>query len=79
MQEEFCGCTPRGLCQTPPRELFRLPAFSKVKLGRQVKGKKAYVAAFVNAVETCGPSPIPFEELIEVAEATIAADEALRS
>jgi hypothetical protein len=32
----------------------------------------------VQAIMTGGPAPIPFDELIEVAEATLAVQEALR-
>jgi predicted dehydrogenase len=57
---------------------FGWPGFSKMNLWRQDKGQKACAAAFVNAVATGGASPIPFEELIEVAEATIAAADLAR-
>jgi len=46
------------------------PGFDKMKLSRQDKGQKACAAAFVSAIETGGASPIPFSELIEVAQAT---------
>jgi len=47
------------------------PGFEKMKLMKQNKGQKACVAAFVSAIETGGgASPIPFSELIEVAQAT---------
>ena len=55
------------------------PGFSKMNLWRQDKGQKACAAAFVDAVATGGASPIPFEELVEVAEATIAAADLART
>ena len=58
---------------------FGWPGFSKMNLWRQDNGQKACAAAFVNAVATGGASPIPFEELIEVAEATIAAADLART
>jgi len=58
---------------------FGWPGFSKMNLWRQDKGQKACAAAFVNAVAAGGASPIPFEELIEVAEATIAAADLART
>jgi len=58
---------------------FGWPGFSKMNLWRQDKGQKACAAAFVNAVATGAASPIPFEELIEVAEATIAAADLART
>ena len=58
---------------------FGWPGFSKLNLWRQDKGQKACAAAFVDAIASGGASPIPFEELIEVAEATIAAADLARS
>jgi predicted dehydrogenase len=55
------------------------PGFSKMNLWRQDKGQKACAAAFVDAVAAGGASPIPFEELVEVAEATIAAADLART
>jgi predicted dehydrogenase/threonine dehydrogenase-like Zn-dependent dehydrogenase len=52
---------------------FGWPGFSKMNLWRQDKGQKACAVAFVRAVETGGPAPIPLEELIEVARVTIEA------
>ena len=45
-------------------------------LWRQDKGQQACAAAFVQAVASGGASPIPFDELLEVARVTIdAADQ----
>jgi len=49
---------------------FGWPGFRKMNLRRQDKGNKACVAAFVNAIEQGLPSPIPFQEIIEVSRAT---------
>jgi predicted dehydrogenase/NADPH:quinone reductase-like Zn-dependent oxidoreductase len=54
------------------------PGFKGMKLWRQDKGQSACAAAFVHAVEHGGPSPIPFDELLEVGRATIGIAEALR-
>jgi hypothetical protein len=43
-----------------------------MNLWQQDKGQKACAAAFLAAVRTGGPSPIPFDELVEVSRATIA-------
>jgi hypothetical protein len=43
-------------------------------LWRQDKGQKALAAAFVKAVETGGPPPIPFDELFEVTRVTLDID-----
>jgi len=42
------------------------PDFKKMNLFRQDKGNTACAAAFVNAITEGKPSPIPFEELVEV-------------
>lgn len=52
--------------------------FDKLNLWRQDKGQAACVAAFAAAIRSGGPSPIPFEELLEVGRATIAIGEAAR-
>jgi predicted dehydrogenase len=50
---------------------FGFPGFTSMRLLRQDKGQKACAAAFVNAVETKRPSPIPLEDIFEVARVTI--------
>jgi len=45
--------------------------FKKMKLWRQDKGHVPEVAAFIDAVKKGGPSPIPFEEIVEVTKTTI--------
>lgn len=50
---------------------FGWPGFKKMNLWRQDKGQKACVAAFVRAIELGGESPIPLDELLEVARVTI--------
>ncbi len=57
---------------------FGWPKFSKMNLWSQDKGQKPCAAAFVNAVAAGGASPIPFDELIEVAKATIEAADLAR-
>lgn len=47
------------------------PGFSKMNLWRQDKGQRACAASFVRALREGGPSPIPAEELYEVARTTI--------
>jgi len=50
---------------------FGWPGFSKMNLWRQDKGQKACVEAFVDAVRSGGPAPIPFDEIVEVSRVTI--------
>ncbi len=49
---------------------FGWPGFKKMGLWKQDKGHRAECAAFVEAIKTGGPSPIPFSELVEVTQAT---------
>jgi predicted dehydrogenase len=46
------------------------PGFRRMGLLRQDKGNIACAAAFVDAIQTGSPAPIPFEELVEVAKAS---------
>ncbi len=50
---------------------FGWPGFSRMKLWRQDKGQKACAAAFIKAISQGGPAPIPFDEIVEVARASI--------
>jgi predicted dehydrogenase len=50
---------------------FGWPGFKKLNLWRQDKGQRACVAAFVQALRTGGPAPIPVEEILEVSRVTI--------
>lgn len=54
------------------------PRFRKMNLWRQDKGNAACARAFVEAVSAGGESPIPFDELIEVARVSIEVVEAAR-
>lgn len=51
---------------------FGWPGFGKMNLWRQDKGQKACTAAFVQAIEQGDATPIPIEEIFEVARVTIA-------
>lgn len=50
---------------------FGWPGFKKMNRWRQDKGHEAEVQAFMEAVQTGGPSPIPFEEIAEVTRITL--------
>jgi predicted dehydrogenase len=50
---------------------FGWPGFRKLNLWRQDKGQRACAAAFVQALRTGGPSPIPPEEILEVSRVAI--------
>jgi predicted dehydrogenase/threonine dehydrogenase-like Zn-dependent dehydrogenase len=50
---------------------FGWPGFKKMNLWRQDKGQNACAAAFVKAISTGGPAPIPFDQILEVARVSI--------
>jgi predicted dehydrogenase/threonine dehydrogenase-like Zn-dependent dehydrogenase len=50
---------------------FGWPGFTKMNLWRQDKGQSACAAAFVQAVQDAKTSPIPLDQLLEVARVTI--------
>lgn len=58
---------------------FGYPGFRKMNLWKQDKGQNACAAAFVEAIRTGSSSPIPAEELFEVARVSIEAAELLRN
>lgn len=49
------------------------PRFRSMNLWRQNKGASEMAAAFVNAIRTGAPCPIPFDELLEVSRTTLQA------
>jgi predicted dehydrogenase/threonine dehydrogenase-like Zn-dependent dehydrogenase len=53
--------------------------FDKMNLWSQDKGQAACAAAFVTAIREARSAPIPFDEVIEVARATIAIGETARA
>ncbi len=57
---------------------FGWPGFRSQRLWRQDKGQNACARAFVKAIASGSPSPIPLDELLEVARITIAAGHRLR-
>jgi predicted dehydrogenase len=58
---------------------FGWPGFKKMNLWKQDKGQSACAAAFLSAIESGSESPIPVEEIFEVARVTIEATEILRN
>lgn len=52
---------------------FGWPGFRKMNLWRQDKGQKACAQAFIDAIASKGPAPIPFDQLAEVARVSIEA------
>ncbi len=52
---------------------FGWPGFKSMNLFRQDKGQKACVAAYLQAVKGGAPTPIPFDEIVEVTRISIEA------
>lgn len=75
--EVFCGGSVLQLDNFRVLRGFGWPGFRRMNLWRQDKGNAACVAAFVEAVKSGGPSPIPFEETLEVTLSTFDAWDAL--
>lgn len=76
--EVFCGGHILQLDNFRTLRGFAWPGFTKFNLWRQDKGNAACAAAFVEAVRKGGPSPISFEELVEVTEVSFQIAEAAR-
>lgn len=66
--EVFCGGRILQLDNFRTLTGYGWSGFKRMKLWRQDKGNGACAAAFVQAIREGRPSPIPFEELAEVAE-----------
>ena len=58
---------------------FGWPGFGKMNLWRQDKGQEACSAAFLDAVAQGKSSPIPADEIFEVASVTIQAAQLIKS
>jgi predicted dehydrogenase/threonine dehydrogenase-like Zn-dependent dehydrogenase len=68
--EVFCGGRVIQLDNFRKLQGYGWPGFQKMNLWRQDKGNLACVAAFIQSIREGTPSPIPFEELVEVSRAT---------
>lgn len=76
--EVFCGGGVLQLDNFRRLTGFAWPGFSKMNLWSQDKGHAAEMAAFIDAVRTGVGSPIPWDEIAEVTEATMALAEELQ-
>lgn len=70
--EVFCGDRILQLDNYRTLKGWGWPQFKHQSQWRQDKGQKACLAAFVRAIATGTPTPIPLEELIEVSQAILA-------
>jgi len=69
--EVFCSGRTLQLNNFKSLVGFEWPGFQKQKLWQQNKGNRESVRAFLEAVKTGGPAPIPLGELFEVSRETI--------
>lgn len=69
--EVFCGGRVLQLDNFIRLTGFGWPSFKKMNLWRQDKGHSAEMAALIASIRDDKPSPIPFEELAEVARVAI--------
>lgn len=58
---------------------FGWPGFKKMNLWKQDKGQSACAASFLSAIEHGRATPIPADEIFEVAKVSIQAAELLRN
>jgi predicted dehydrogenase/threonine dehydrogenase-like Zn-dependent dehydrogenase len=57
---------------------FSWPGFNSMKLFKQDKGQKACVNAFLDSIRKGGPSPITYDEIIEVSRVSVEVANTLR-
>jgi predicted dehydrogenase len=69
--EVFCGGKVLQLDNFRKLKGFGWSNFNKMNLWRQDKGQTACAESFVSSIEKGTPSPIPIEEIFEVARITI--------
>lgn len=77
--EVFAGDSVLQLNNFRKLQGFGVPGFKSMSSWKQDKGHAAGVAAFLNAIETGAPSPIPCDEILEVSRVAIQAAEQLRA
>jgi predicted dehydrogenase len=77
--EVYCGGGILQLDNFRRLQGFGWKEFSKMNLMRQDKGNAACIGAFVEAIRTGGPSPIPLAEIVEVSRATLDAVDAMQT
>jgi predicted dehydrogenase/threonine dehydrogenase-like Zn-dependent dehydrogenase len=76
--EVFCGGKILQLANFRELRGFGWPGLRSVRTWSQDKGQRACAKAFIDAVRSGAPAPIPFDQLIEVAQATLEAADAVR-
>ncbi len=69
--EVFCGGRVMQLDNFRKLRAYGWPGLTKMNLWRQDKGHANGVAAFLDAIRTGGPPPIPLDELAEVSRVTL--------
>ena len=76
--EVFCGDAVLQMDNYRVLKGYGWPGFKKMKLFKQDKGQVACAKAFVEAIKSGQPSPIPYEEVMESSRVSIEVAESLR-
>lgn len=76
--EVFCSGRVLQLDNFRSLAAYGWPGFKGMRLGRQDKGHEAEIRSVVEAIRTGRPSPIPWEEIVDVTNATFEADRQIR-
>jgi predicted dehydrogenase/threonine dehydrogenase-like Zn-dependent dehydrogenase len=76
--EVFCGDAVLQMDNYRVLKGYGWPGFKKMKLLKQDKGQVACTKAFVEAIKSGQPAPIPYEELMESSRVSIKVAESLR-
>jgi predicted dehydrogenase/threonine dehydrogenase-like Zn-dependent dehydrogenase len=76
--EIFCGDAVLQMDNYRVLKGYGWPGFKKMKLFKQDKGQLACTKAFVEAIKSGQPTPIPYEEVMESSRVSIELAESLR-
>jgi predicted dehydrogenase len=76
--EVFCGNAVLQMDNYRILQGYDWPGFKKMRLMKQDKGQVACAKAFVEAIKSGIPSPIPYEEVMESSRVSIEVAESLR-
>jgi predicted dehydrogenase/threonine dehydrogenase-like Zn-dependent dehydrogenase len=76
--EVFCGDAVLQMDNYRVLKGYGWPGFKKMKLFKQDKGQVACAKAFVEAIKSGQPTPIPYEEVMESSRVSIELAESLR-
>lgn len=76
--EVFCGDAVLQLDNYRVLKGYDWPGFNKMKLLKQDKGQNACAEAFINSIKYGKPTPIPYDEVMEISRVSIEVANSLR-